>query len=576
MNVLLRLHATDTTLFCVCRVCQERARALSVAADNVRAALAATEETLREFDVPRALEARLGAPVGDDVDAYLADVDKLLDAAAFFDDRVATLRAAEPALRGAKELLARAMARCAEKLRSLLDAHARDDSAAAPPGAEPPAELPPAVAAEALPAAAKLVQHMASVGDDEYEAVFVSTRSAALETTLRRQGLDKLAAAEAPRLPPEALGERSLQWARLLRWAAALLAAEAPLATALLPAETAPDALAAVADASLNGVCGYGEAVAGAKRSADRLFAFVDVHTAAATALPQLRAALGGDDVECGAADRLEALRDVAGDAAAEAYTDLEASVGRDDRRPAGPDGTVHPLAASTMATLRRLFQAPQLFDMLTGVNDRPPTPPPQPPPQRRSKRDPPPPPPPPPQASEEALEEVGAAALRVIVALHSALDARGRGCKAPGLRELFLLNNVAYVTRAVRRTPLLLDALGESWAEAQDSLADAHAEALVAATWGAAEAELRDLRGLDARSLGVKDRERVKDKFRTFNDALDTAAAAMPHWSVTDEALREQLRHRLQAAVLQPYEALYDAFAERCEPRSSFLCSTC
>ena len=58
MNVLLRLHATDTTLFCVCRVCQERARALSVAADNVRAALAATEETLREFDVPRALEAR--------------------------------------------------------------------------------------------------------------------------------------------------------------------------------------------------------------------------------------------------------------------------------------------------------------------------------------------------------------------------------------------------------------------------------------------------------------------------------------------------------------------------------------
>ena len=52
------------------RVCQERARALSVAADNVRAALAATEETLREFDVPRALEARLGG----DADAAAAAV----------------------------------------------------------------------------------------------------------------------------------------------------------------------------------------------------------------------------------------------------------------------------------------------------------------------------------------------------------------------------------------------------------------------------------------------------------------------------------------------------------------------
>jgi len=218
----------------------------------------------------------------------------------------------------------------------------------------------------------------------------------------------------------------------------------------------------------------------------------------------------------------------------------------------------VHPLTAATMAALRRLFQSPQLFDMLTGLGE-PPSPPP--PPPRRGKHDAP--PPPPPQASEEAMEEAGEAALRVIVALHGALEGRGRGCKPPGLRELFLLNNAAYVTRAVRRTPLLLAALGEAWAQAQDELADGHAQALLAATWGAVPSELGDTRGLDASSLGVKDRERVKDKFRAFNDALDTAQAALPHWSVPDEKLREALRDRLRQAVLVPYEALYDAFAE-------------
>ena len=218
--------------------------------------------------MPRALEARLAAPVGDDVDAYLADVDKLLDAAAFFQERVGQLRAAEPALRGAKELLARACARCADKLRALLERHARDVAALPPAGSEPPAALPPPVDAAALPAAGKLVAHLESGGDDAHEAAFVACRSAALDAALRRQGADKLAPAEAPRLPPEALGERALQWARTLRWAVALLQAEAPLAAELLPPEAAAEALAAVADAALRGVCAFGEAVASSRRSA--------------------------------------------------------------------------------------------------------------------------------------------------------------------------------------------------------------------------------------------------------------------------------------------------------------------
>jgi exocyst complex protein 7 len=530
-----------------------------VAAENVAKALTATQETLREFDVPRGLEARLAAPVGADVDGYLADVEKLLDAAAFFEEHADMLAAAEPALRGAKELLSRAMARCDEKLRAHLAAHARDDAAACPPGKEPDAggELPPPLPDDALPVLQKLIEQMEAVGYDEYETALVEVRALTLDGALARQGLDKLSAGEVARLPPEALGERALLWGRVLRWACALWASERPLLDALLPPDAAADAAASIAAHSLDALCAFGEAAVAARHGAERLFAFVDLHTAASAAARPLSKALAGAAGKR-PLSRLAALGAAAGDAAAEAFEDFEASVGRDDKRPAGPDGTVHPLTASCMHALRRLFELPQLFDMLAGTGE---TPPPPPPPGRRAKKGDAPPPLP---ASETALEEVGSAALRIIMALHTALEARARACKAAGLGDLFLLNNIHFLARTVRASPLLLDTLGDDWLARQEALVDAHATAVLAATWGAAAAEVSDTRGLDPNALSTKDRERVKDKFRVFNEALDALSSTLPHWSVPDGELRAHLRARLHDAVLPAYEALYDEFAGR------------
>jgi exocyst complex protein 7 len=200
------------------------------------------------------------------------------------------------------------------------------------------------------------------------------------------------------------------------------------------------------------------------------------------------------------------------------------------------------------MHALRRLFELPQLFDLLCGTD---------PPPRSRKNGTPPP-------ASEEALEEIGGTTLRVIMALHTALEARAHACKAPGLGDLFLLNNLHYMARTVRRAPLLLDTLGEDWLARQEALQASHSDALLAATWGAAAAEVSDTRGLAAASLSAKDRERVKDKFRIFNEALEGLSSQLPHWSVPDAELRGQLRAKLHAAVLPAYEELFDEFASR------------
>ena len=102
-----------------------------------------------------------------------------------------------------------------------------------------------------------------------------------------------------------------------------------------------------------------------------------------------------------------------------------------------------------------------------------------------------------------------------------------------------------------------------EEWLSQMDEALEGYAHAVVAATWGAAASEVSDVRGLDPASLSVKDRERVKDKFRLFNDSLDAACAALPHWSVPDAELRGVLRGRLHDEVLVPYARLFERFSE-------------
>ena len=538
---------------------QERSGALRLASENLAKAAELTHAMLADFDVARGLDALLSAPVGDDVGAYLANVDKLLDVASKFQDRVDHSRAAEPALKAAQDLLTRAMGRCEEKLKQLLAAHGRNDTQLATGGAEPDKQaLGPAVSPDALPPLLELVQHMDAVAYTSYQRAYVVVRAKALDAVLQRAGLAKVAeaaaAADMARIPPEALSERAGSWARVMRWLVTFLGPERSTAAQLLADPVDSQAVTALAERPLNTLVAFGAALCGGPHVAERLFAFLSVHAAAAEAVPRLQEPLAGP-AGAKTLQRLDALAEAAGEAAREAFEDLEASVGRGDSRPAGPDGTVHPLTAGSMHALRRVFDSPQHMDLLCGTE------------------------PPPPEAgqrkkkgkkqqqlcSPEALEVAGGVAMRVIVAVHTQLENRARplAAKAPALAELFLANNVAYMASIVSRTPLLASVLGEEWVERQEAEVDRHGDALVEATFGAVADALNDLYGLDPGSLSTKDRERVKDKFRAFNDALEAHSQVMPQWSAPDEELRGRLRDKVMERVLKPYLVLFTQYAD-------------
>jgi len=522
-----------------------------------------TQHVLADFDVARSLDGPLSAPVGDDVDAYLANVDRLLEVASTFQERAETSRAAESALKVSQDLLARAMGRCDEKMRQLMTFYARNDAQLAAGSAETTVDgtLGRALAEDALPPLLALVQHMDAVSYTAYQRTYVVVRSKALDTVLQRAGLSKLSetstAADMARLPPEALVERASTWARVMRWLVALMGPERAIASQLLTEPVDSQATAALAERPLNTLLAFGGALCTGPIVAERLFAFLDVYAAATEAIQALQEPLAGK-AGVKSLQKLAALAQAAGDAAHEAFDDLEASVGRGDNRPAGPDGTVHPLTASAMHALRRIFDAPQFLDLLCGTEP----PPPQAPAggQRKKKKG---------QSqqfcSQEALDIAGDVALRVIVAVHTQLDIRARPLanKAPALVELFLANNVAYMSGVVSRTKLLAHVLGSDWVERQEAEIDRHGDALFEITFGPVAETVSDLYGLNPGSLSTKDRERVKDKFRAFNDALEAHSQVMPQWSAPDEAMRRQLREKISDRVLRPYYALFDQFAD-------------
>jgi exocyst complex protein 7 len=546
---------------------QKKSGALRQASENLAKAASLTQHVLADFDAARALDGPLSGPVGDDVDAYLAKVDALLDVASTFQDKVDTMRAAEPALKAAQDLLGRAMGRCEERFKQLVAARSRDDSRLAVNGEEPPAgALPQLLPEDALPPLLALVEHMDAVSYTGYHKTYVMVRTKALEGVLQRAGLQKVAdASDLGRVPPEAVQERAAAWGRVMRWLVALLPPERVAASRLFAEPLDGQTVSALAERPLATLLAFAAGVMSGSKVAERLFAYLDLHAAARQAHGALMATLAGT-AGGKLLQRLDALADDTGDAAGRAFKDLVASVGRGDNRPAGPDGTVHPLTANAMHAVRRVFEAPQYLDLLCETE-----PPEQPPPEaddeddggsgkrkkKKKKRA--------PVCSEEALEVAGDVALQVIVAVHTQLDVRARSlaAKTPALAALFLANNVAYMSSSVARTPLLGGILGDEWVERQELEVERHSDAVVDAAFGPVIEALNDCSGLDPRSLSTKDRERVKEKFRVFNEALEAQSQVMPQWSAPDEALRERLREKLTERVLEPYRVLFSRYAD-------------
>ena len=140
-------------------------------------------------------------------------------------------------------------------------------------------------------------------------------------------------------------------------------------------------------------------------------------------------------------------------------------------------------------------------------------------------------------------------------------LEGKSAALKPPALASLFNMNNVHYVAKAVKRSPLG-DLLGPEWISRHERQWEASSEEFMERSWGVLAALLKgEPEGGGGVKAGLlsrdKKKEALKAKFRAVNEHLDALHAAQSQWSVPDAELRAELKRRIRERVVPAYTAL-------------------
>ncbi|GLC40352.1 hypothetical protein PLESTB_001679800 [Pleodorina starrii] len=469
----------------------ERATALTWAEENITLAKAETNELLQHIDASRKVESvlRLGPGRSEQqLDSFLAAVGRLEAALnhleAYLDGGESSVGAVEQAYENATDLYDRAMRDCEADFAAVLSQHgaARLPSAAWLTEKASPENLRDSLdqpQLELLPPAAvsrvsRLAEAMLTARHVTCLDTYAQARSRALDMLLALVGLDPAAArasssASSSSTGPGGLGLQSsdqLQrlvggWALQLRALLLGAAAELALAQDVWPSPYDEVTFSETISRSLRLVLQVGKAVCegrGASRSPDRVFVLLQMHQSLMDLLPYLDDLLSARERCTGLLNEAHLLGVMIGRSARQLFGDFEEGVGSRGLQGGGGgggggayhgsdavskltmlDGTVHPICATMLSFLKRLFTYPNALSLLFspgagsvssnggggGAGS----------------------------GSEAAAAAAASSSImRILMRLMEALEAKARSYKVPALGDLFLMNNVHYMVWTVEQ----------------------------------------------------------------------------------------------------------------------------
>ncbi|CAB4287048.1 unnamed protein product [Prunus armeniaca] len=145
--------------------------------------------------------------------------------------------------------------------------------------------------------------------------------------------------------------------------------------------------------------------------------------------------------------------------------------------------------------------------------------------------------------------------------ALQNNLDGKSKQYKDPALTQLFLMNNIHYIVRSVRRSEAK-DLLGDDWVQIHRRIVQQHANQYKRVSWAkilqCLTVQGGNSSGSDSSSLS---RAMVKDRFKTFNVQFEELHQRQSQWTVPDSELRESLRLAVAEVLLPAYRSFVKRF---------------
>ncbi|XP_048424003.1 exocyst complex component EXO70A1-like isoform X3 [Pyrus x bretschneideri] len=378
--------------------------------------------------------------------------------------------------------------------------------------------------------------------EDEFRQLLTNyrdTRASVLEHSLRKLGVERLTKDDVQKMQWEVLEAKIGNWIHYMRIAVKLLfSGEKKICDQIFEgAETLKDpCFAEVTANSVAMLLSFGEAIARSKRSPEKLFVLLDMYEIMRDLESEIEL-LFGSKACMEMRESAVSLTKRLAQTAQETFGDFEEAVEKDATKTAVLDGTVHPLTSYVINYVKFLFDYQSTLKQLFQEFDE-----------------------------GEPESQLSKVTTRIMQALQNNLDGKSKQYKDPALTQLFLMNNIHYIVRSVRRSEAK-DLLGDDWVQIHRRIVQQHANQYKRVSWAkilqCLTVQGGNPSGGDSSSLS---RAMVKDRFKTFNMQFEELHQRQSQWTVPDSELRESLRLAVAEILLPAYRSFIKRFGPMVE----------
>ncbi|KAJ3671389.1 hypothetical protein LUZ60_007468 [Juncus effusus] len=559
-----RLSALEAAM----RPTQLRTHAIRMAHENIDKTLKSADVILMQFDIARQAEATILRGPHEDLESYLEAVDLLKGIVKFFTSNK-NFKSSDGVLTHVNNLLAKSVSKLEEEFRQIMtncskpiepdrlfdclpkslrpsnnpeenntskhDHNAKSLEAAV-------YKPPQLMQARLLPLMHDLAQQLVHAGHlQQCFKIYRDCRSSALESSLRKLGVEKLSKEDVQKMPWETLEAKIANWIHFMRIAVKLLfAGEKKICDQILDGVNIPkeQCFAEVTAGSVATLLSFGDTVARSKRSPEKLFVLLDMYEIMRELQNEFEVIFEGK----ACAEMRECAMNLTkrlAQTAQETFGDFEELVEKDPSKTAVMDGTVHPLTSYVINYVKFLFDyqstLKQLFeDLETGTENE---------------------------------SQLAIVTNRIMQALQSNLDGKSKQYKDPALTYLFLMNNIHYMVRSVRRSEAK-DILGDDWIQRHRRIVQQNANQYKRVAW-AKILQTLSVQGMNSgSSMGGSDssgvsRAAIKERFKAFNMQFEELHMKQSQWTVPDPELRESLRLAVAEVLLPAYRSFVKRFGQ-------------
>ncbi|KAI3717604.1 hypothetical protein L1987_69329 [Smallanthus sonchifolius] len=384
----------------------------------------------------------------------------------------------------------------------------------------------------------KLANGLISGGHEtECCELYFFVRRNAMEQNLKLQQFEKFSIDEMQKMQWEPIEKEVVSWIKLFKeFSTSLLPSERKLADSVFSGHTA------ISDRLFGNLTriillyflSFAEAVMLTKRSAEKLFKFLDIYETVRDVIPEV------EKLIC--VERLQQLKSgaslintVIGESIFNIFIELENSIKSDATKTPVPGGAVHPLTRYTMNYLKYASEYSHTLEQVF---------------QEHKKID----------GDSQNQSNYGSQLARIMDLLNANLEAKSRLYKDPSLSLIFMMNNGRYILQKTKGTGEMRSLLGDPWVRKQSSDLRNYHTSYKRETW------TRLLQCLSHEGLSVNGKVMkpvLKERFKSFNAMFDDIHRTQTTWVVSDEQLQSELRVSISAIVIPAYRSFMGRFSQ-------------